>query len=260
MSAEEVREVARSVADHPVVEHGARLGYAANGLLHLLIAWIGIQLALTERSETADQSGAFQTLAATAAGQVALWATGGGLILLALWQLTEAVVRRTWGVRAKSVAKAVVYAVIAFGAIGAAQGGRTESTRQTRDLTRSLLNRSMGLVLVALVGVIVLVVAGYHVYKGWTARFLHDLAEHPPSWVIGLGRYGYIAKGVALAMVGLLFIVAAVRQRASESTGLDGAMRTLMDLPGGRVPLFLVAAGFAAYALYSGARARYARL
>ena len=41
---------------------------------------------------------------------------------------------------------------------------------------------------------------------------------------------------------------------------LDGAMRTLMDLPGGRVPLVLVAAGFAAYALYSGARARYARL
>ena len=61
-------------------------------------------------------------------------------------------------------------------------------------------------------------------------------------------------------MVGLLFIVAAVRQRAAESTGLDGAMRTLMDLPGGRVPLVLVAAGFAAYALYSGARARYARL
>ena len=91
MSAEEVREVARSVADHPVIEHGARLGYAANGLLHLLIAWIGIQLALTERSETADQSGAFQTLAATAAGQVALWATGGGLILLALWQLTALV-------------------------------------------------------------------------------------------------------------------------------------------------------------------------
>lgn len=61
-------------------------------------------------------------------------------------------------------------------------------------------------------------------------------------------------------MVGLLFVVAAVRQRATESTGLDGAMRTLMDLPGGRVPLFLVAAGFAAYAGYSGARARYARL
>jgi len=33
-----------------------------------------------------------------------------------------------------------------------------------------------------------------------------------------------------------------------------------MDLPGGRIPLVLVAAGFAAYALYSGARARFARL
>lgn len=260
MSAEEVREVARSVADHPVIEHGARLGYAANGLLHLLIAWIGIQLALTERSETADQSGAFQTLAATAAGQVALWATGAGLVLLALWQLAEMVVRRAWAVRAKSLAKAVLYAVIAVSAIGTAQGGRTESTRQTRDLTHSLMNRPMGLVLVAVVGLVILAVAGYHVSKGWTARFLRDLAEHPPGWVIWLGRYGYIAKGVALALVGLLFVVAAVRQRATESTGLDGAMRTLMDLPGGRVPLFLVAAGFAAYAGYSGARARYARL
>ncbi len=257
---EEVKEVARTVADHPIVEHGARLGYAANGLIHLLIAWIGLQLAVTERGDTADQSGAFRTLAGTGAGQLALWGAGAGLVLLAVWQLTEAVVRRKLSTRGKSLAKTVVYAALAVSAISAARGGRTQSTEQTRDFTATLMDRPLGLALVAAVGIVVVGVAAYHVFKGWTARFVRDLAEHPPGWVILLGRYGYLAKGVALFFVGLLFIVAVVTKQPEHAACLDGALRTLMDLPAGRVPLFLVAVGFAAYAIYSGARARYARL
>lgn len=260
MSADEAREVARTVARHPVVELGARLGYAANGLVHLVIAWIGLQLAVTEHADNADQSGAFRTLAGSAAGQLALWAAGVGFVLLGVWQFAEAVLLRKLPARGKAAAKGIVYAALAVGALGAARGASSDSSRQTRDFTAALMDRSLGLVLVAVVGLVVVGIAGYHVVKGWTARFLRDLSEHPPGWVVALGRYGYVAKGVALLFVGALFVIAAATQRPEESTGLDGAMRALMDLPAGRVPLVLIAAGFAAYGIYSGARAKYARV
>ena len=39
------RGAARKAGDHPVIEWGARLGYAASGVLHLVLAWITAQVA-----------------------------------------------------------------------------------------------------------------------------------------------------------------------------------------------------------------------
>ncbi len=71
---------------------------------------------------------------------------------------------------------------------------------------------------------------------------------------------GYIAKGAALLVVGVLFIAAALHRNSSEASGLDGAMRTLREQPLGQWLLTLVALGLAAYGLYSFARARFARV
>lgn len=68
------------------------------------------------------------------------------------------------------------------------------------------------------------------------------------------------AKGVALIMVGFLFVLAAARNAPSKPTGLDGALRTLRQAPAGSWLLSLVAIGIAAYGVYSIARARYARV
>jgi hypothetical protein len=74
------------------------------------------------------------------------------------------------------------------------------------------------------------------------------------------GRIGYIGKGIALVAVGVLFIVAAVQHRAGKATGLDGALKSLRDLPAGTAILIGIAIGLAAYGVYSFARARYARV
>jgi len=74
------------------------------------------------------------------------------------------------------------------------------------------------------------------------------------------GRVGYIAKGVALVVVGFFFLVAAWQANPDKATGLDGALKSLKDAPFGPFLLTLVAAGIAAYAVYSFARSRYARV
>jgi len=108
--------------------------------------------------------------------------------------------------------------------------------------------------------VVVIGVGGYHVVKGWTKKFLHDLNTHPGTLATRAGVVGYMAKGVALAVVGALFVAAALQNSASKATGLDGALRSLRQQPVGPWLLTAVALGIAAYGVYSFARAKSARV
>jgi hypothetical protein len=69
-----------------------------------------------------------------------------------------------------------------------------------------------------------------------------------------------VAKGIALFVVGVLFVVAAVTADPEKASGLDGALKSLIDLPFGKVILVAVGVGLIAYGLFCGARARWARL
>ncbi len=271
-----VTEAAREIGGHPIVENGARVGYAVNGLVHLLIAWLALQLAggltftreptaepnaaATSGVEAADQSGAFAALADTNVGKLSLIVGVGGFVLLALWQISEAIIRRDKSTRFKSAAKAVLYLALAWSCLSFVRGAGSSSKTQTADVTAQIMDRPLGQALVAVVGAIILGIAIYHVYKGVKKRFLHDLREHPGTWAVRAGTFGYAAKGVALALVAGVFFAAAKNGNAAESTGLDGGLRKLLELPGGRIPLVVIAAGFAAYAVYSAARARYAKV
>jgi len=103
-------------------------------------------------------------------------------------------------------------------------------------------------------------VGTYHVVKGWTKKFLIDLRENPGMLATRAGVIGYIAKGIALALVGGLFVTAAAQNSASKATGLDGALRSIRQQAFGSWLLTAVGLGIAAYGLYSFARARHARV
>jgi Domain of Unknown Function (DUF1206) len=250
---------AARAGDNPVIEWGARLGYAASGVLHLLLAWLTVQVALGTGKQ-ASQSGALATVAHQSFGMVLLWVLTVGFGLLAVWQVTETVTAREAFDKLKAAGKAVLYAALAWTAFTFARGGHTSSNKQTKDFTRTLMEAPAGRLLVGLLGLAIIGVAGYHVYKGWKQRFLRDLREHPGQWAVIAGRIGYIGKGIALVAVGVLFIVAAVEQQVRKATGLDGALKSLRDLPAGTFILMVIALGLAAYGIYSFARARYARV
>jgi len=253
------RSAAYQAGNSAVVEKGARLGFAASGLLHVLIAWVVLQLALGSSSgQQADQEGALQTLAGSPVGSVLLWLTVVGFAFLALWQLTDAIVRRGLGDRAKAAGKAVVYAALAWTAYDVVEGGG--GSGGSSGSTAGLLGSTGGRLLIGALGLVVIGVAVYHVWKGSTRSFLRDLQEHPGRWVVRAGQVGYIAKGVALALVGGFLVASAAGASGDQPQGLDGALRALADLPFGTVLLILAAIGFAAFGVYSFARARYARV
>ncbi len=263
---------ARSARHSTALQLLARAGYVASGVLHLLIGVLAVQLAFGSSSGSADQSGAFRQLAQAPGGAAILWVVTIGFAALALWQLLEALLgvpgtdsAKEVGARLKAAAKAVLYGVLAWTAAQFAVGGGSGGGgNQQESLTADVMKSTAGQWLVGAVGLVIVGVGVFHVVKGWRKKFLEDLqgtgGGAVGTAVVRLGQVGYVAKGLALAVLGGLFVAAAVTHDADKAGGLDDALHTIREQPFGTVLLVVTGVGIAAYGVYSFARARYARL
>lgn len=256
---------ADEVTQHPWVERLARGGFAASGLIHVIIGWIAARVALGGGGE-ADQAGALSSVRSAPAGSVLLWVCVVGFAMLSLWCVVSTITGNGAGKsRWSSAARAAVFGVLTVTTFGFANGGGGSSGEQrTDDITATLMALPAGRVLVAAVGAVIVGVGVYHVYKGLSLQFLEDLrplgdgvAERA---VRVAGTLGYPAKGVALTIVGVLFAVAAVQADPDEAGGMDAALKTLAGQPFGQTLLAAVAVGLVLYGIYSFGRARYARM
>lgn len=254
------------------LKRGARVGLVAYGVVHLLIAWIALQVAWSGGGD-ASSGGALRKLAGQPFGQIILWVTAVSLVTLVLWQVATAVsgyqsedgFKRTRK-RVAAAGRAVVYAVLAFSAsrVAAGSGGSSGSDSKEEGLTADLLSAPAGRVLVIIVAVAILAVAARHVHRGVTDSFTHDLEAgastgQAGSLVLVLGRAGYVAKGAAIGVVGVLFGWSAISYDPEKAGGLDDALTTVRDQPFGPYLLTAVALGLAAFGLFCFAWARYAR-
>lgn len=261
-----VRDVSESRAFHIL----ARSGFAVNGLLHILIGGIAIGIAFHGgHGGEADQSGALQGLAASPGGLIVLWVSVVGLFALGLWEVAQVILaggtdaKKKWGKRVTEAGKAVVYFVLGGTALVFALGGSSDSSDSSQTASATLLATPGGVFLLIAVGLAVLGFGVGFVVIG-IRRTFRKLIRTPAGAagraVTTLGVVGYIAQGVAFGAVGVLFVVAAVTYDAEKAAGLDGALKSLTDLPFGVVLLVAIGIGLIAYGLFLGARARLARL
>jgi hypothetical protein len=246
----------------------ARAGYAASGLIHLLLGYLAIRVAQHDSVES-DQSGALAEVAKLPGGVFILWLTVVGLVALGLWLIVQAALglgsssKKRWVRSLVAVAKAIAYLALGATALTFAQGHSTSAGSSTRQASSSILSLPGGQVLLGLVGVVAFGVGGYFVIKGVRQKFTADInvpGGRARVLVIILGVTGYVAKGVAVAIVGILFIIAAFKLDPTDASGLDGALKSLAALPYGVVILIAVGVGLIAYGIYTFARVRLARL
>lgn len=260
--------VARSVGTSGPLRVLARLGLAGSALIHLFIGFVAIRVALQQNVE-GDQAGAIAQIAQLPGGMVALWIAVVGLFALALWLVVQAILgigyasKKRWVRSLVAIAKAVAYFVLGVTALSFAQGGSTNSSSSTEQVTSGILTLPGGQLLLGLVGLIAFGVGVYLVAKGARRRFVSDIVlPSGPSRraVLMLGTVGYVAKGIAIAVVGVLFVVAAVIVNPTQASGLDGALKALAALPFGSAILIAIGVGLIAFGIYTFARARLARL
>ena len=162
------------------LENLARVGLIAYGVVHLLIAWLALQLAWGGSGQSADQSGALATLAEQPFGKPLLWVLALGLVALAVWQLAE-VLRQRAGLRStgearkkavtktvKAVAKTIVFLALAVLAFRFATGGGQSSSGQQQQTVSGVFSWPGGRFLVGVAALVIIGVGIYLVRKGIT--------------------------------------------------------------------------------------------
>ncbi|HEY4460591.1 MAG TPA: DUF1206 domain-containing protein [Pseudonocardiaceae bacterium] len=256
-----------------LVQWLGRFGDVCYGVVHVVVAVLALRVAFGGSGGELDQRGAVTTIAAAPFGVVLLWLTAVGLFAFGVWQLLAAMVSFRW-VRDKhkralrrigAAMRALAVWAVAVLALRLLLSEPTQpESSQQRDWTARLLAVPGGRIVVVVAGLAVLAGAVVMGYRGVKQAFLDDLdprrLDRKARRVVGwLGTCGFLAKGAAFAIVGVLVVIAGIRLDPARSGGLDAALHTLAGQPFGDVLLVVVAVGLLCYGGYLAAEARYRR-
>jgi hypothetical protein len=258
----------RQAEDSDWLDRIAGGGVIVYGLVHLLVAWLVLRLAFGDDEGSASGGGALHQLAQSPGGRVSLYVVAAGFFALLVWQGIEAV----WGYRHDhggrrafnrllSAAKALIFGGIGVNALLLAVGA-SGSGRGTDGVTARVMALPAGPVLVGAVGVAIIVLALFMAYHGLAENFRDTMSVEGQTGSGGrtyltLGKVGYVSKGLAVALVGGLFVYAAGTHDPQKSGGLDHALHEVLHEPIGVPVLLVVAAGLACFGLFCFALARH---
>ncbi|WP_246001487.1 DUF1206 domain-containing protein [Allorhizocola rhizosphaerae] len=261
----------QAVARSGWLERLTRAGFLGYGLTHLLLAWVALQIAAQRPAADADQSGALRLLADDTLGSILVLLVTLGFAAMALWQALLVVVghrefrgnRRRFE-RLASAARTVLYGYLGWTAWKVFKGAGAGGDAQQQNAS-DLMSQPNGTTLVTLAGVaLALFGAGLIIY-GWLGHFVDHMRtaqmgarmRDASRW---LGIVGYIAKGVAYGVAGVLLAIAGSTYDPAKARGLDAALRTLAGQPHGGLVLTTVAAGLGAFGVFCFVQARYRRV
>jgi hypothetical protein len=254
----------------PWMERFARLGYATEGAMYTLIGVLAAGVAFGAGGRATGQQGALEIVAGSPFGGVLVGLIALGFLGYALWRGIQAIADPDGeGTDLKAVGKrigygvsALVYAALAFSAVGLILGSASEGGGTPDDWTALLLSWPLGQVLVASVGTAVVGLGLRELYQAYKARFLEylkieEMGEKVRKWSKRWGRLGITARGIVFGVVGTFLIRAALEYDPQEARGLGGALQTLAQQPLGQWLLGAVALGLIAYGLFMLSVARY---
>ncbi len=243
------------------LHHAVQLGLVAYGVVHLLIGWLALRLALSGHSNPSSQT-ALDKLAQSTGGQVILLVVAAGFFALVLWQLVEAIGgnRRSSGAkrllkRAVALGKVVIYGALGVTALQLGLGSGSKSSGGTKTYVARLFGMPGGQTLVAVIGGGIIVTALVLAYYGISGRFTKKLTPRGKqgslgSAIIWSGRIGYVGKAIALGAIGALFLWSASTHNARKSGGLDQALHQLLREPFGSGIVVVVAIGIACFGVF----------
>jgi hypothetical protein len=256
----------------PWVSRFVRIGYAAKGVIYLLIGALALRLALGDGGRLTDSSGVLHTIVRQPFGLALLAIIAVGILAYAGWEITQAIAdtkrkgSTAGGIidRSLSIIKGIVYGTVGIEALRMVIGVRGGS-RDADDYARTAMAFPLGDVLLVLIGIGVALYGLKQIAMAWRSKFDDDLNQHQMraeggAWVLHIGRAGIGARGVILVLVGIALARAGFVERPAEAGGMTDAMWTLFAQPYGHWLLAAVAAGLICFGVFQLLHARYARV
>lgn len=259
----------------PWIQHLARIGFAAKGLVYLIIGALALDAALGRGGQATDSEGALLAILRQPYGWVLLVVVAIGLAGYAIWRFVQASLDpESMGADSKRVAQragyaisGVIHAALALEAARMASGfgaaGSGDSGPQ--DWTAMVLAQPLGRWVVAAVGLGILAFGLFELVRAYRTDLpkqldLSRLGNPARVWVVRLGRMGMAARGVVFAVIGGFLVRAALAYDSSQARGLGGALRSLHEQGHGPWLLGLVAVGLMAFGIFELVQARYRRI
>ena len=264
----------KRVASNKWLELLERVGYIARGVLYVVMGALALGLTLGLGGKATDQSGSLATLAGGGFGKVMLIVFVVGLAAYSLWGFVRAIFDPLHrGHDAPGIAErlgfawsGVAYAGLSLFALELLLGtGPTSSQVGTQSTITKILARPAGEWAVLGIGLVSIASGLGQLYEAFNAKFKKDLkrdemTKAEEDFVIGLGRLGYLARGITFTLVGWFVFQAGMQHDASKVKGFAGTFMFLLGQPYGHLLLALVALGFIALGVHSFAAARWMRL
>lgn len=238
-----------------------RLGFAARGMMYVLIGLIALQAGRAE-----DGAGAMETLNG-GAGKLLLALMAAGFAAYGLWRLADAALdneghgsdAKAWLMRLGGAASGIAHLGLAYLAAGLAlgSGGGEAGSDSARDGAATALELPGGWTLLLLAAVGLLLVGGYQLVNAAKGSFLRRLDPRAANsgWVRVAGRIGYAARGIVFLVMAWFLGQAGLEGRAGEAGGMGEALASLPK----NVEL-VVAFGLLLFGLFSFVEARHRRL
>lgn len=276
VSAEHVANKAQSATKktvaNPALEFLERAGYVARGVLYAAMGTFALGLALGLGGTATDQSGSLVILTGGPAGKLLLFAVVIGLTAYSIWGFVRAIfdpLRR--GKDPTGIAErlgflwsGIAYFSIVIFALHLIAGSASHQDSTQMAIAR-ILGYPAGQLAAILIGIVAIAVGLGQFVEATRAVFKKDMkrgemSETEKGIVDGLGRIGFVARGVTFTIVGWFVLQGGLTRDPSRVHGYGGAFVFLLEQPFGRVLLGAVALGFIALGLHSFACARWIRL
>ena len=249
-------------------DKAVRFGLVVYGIVYLVLAWLGIQLALGNNEGKATTKGAVAQLAEQPFGTFMIVVVAVGMFLLVLWRLFDLFLGHheddgadLWKHRASDLLKALLYGTVCWSAVSVLihSGGGGSGAK---DFSSTILELPGGQVWLTLIGLGIIAYGGNQIYLAWNEKHQKKLATEGTSGEAGkaymlFGKIGYIAKGIAVGLVGGLFVYAAFTEDPKKSGSTDKALHKVLEQPFGPWLLIALSLGIACYGLFQFARARH---
>jgi hypothetical protein len=259
----------------PWLEGLARAGYAARGIVYILIGALAVLAARPHGGRTGGTEGALRFLAGHRFGWVIIILLALGMAAFAVWSFARGLLDpeqrgrdlRGLARRFANVFTGFVYCGLALGmtrfllqmAQLAAPAHAQFDEHAAREWTATLMSFPLGRFAVAGVGVGMIVFAIFQVPSAIHASSADPVRVGPTArgWIRWLGRIGIISQGIVFVPVGIFLITAAWYTNPQKARGLGGALAALRSEPEGQWLLAVVAMGLVAYGFYQLVLARY---
>lgn len=255
---------------NPLIVRLGRLGYAAKGLVYIVLGFLATEAAFGRGGKATDSKGALRAIGQAPFGKVALIVVMIGLFGYAVWRLVSAATdaeRRgdepsSLALRAGDAIRGLAYGSLGVYTLRYLMHHPTPNGNKAPSYVDRVMGVPGGRLIVILIGLTFIGYAIYQMYKAASGKFLKRLdltsaSARVRAMVERSGKFGISARAAVFGMIGVLICRAGWSYNPAEAGGIAQSLDAIAREPKGHLIFGIVAIGLIAFGLFQFATARY---